>query len=274
MKTYTKKVNDGEMVIYEEVLNGIADKYNPSFSILVLPKAIEVNKKSSLLVLPYYEGDTFNEKWTEATGGSLLGLDLSAEIPEVLYELSQIDVLALLGGNVRLQEIPKLIFNSQEYLLEFEVATKRFFDAGLLERSEIDQAKDSIKKGFASPLLFNNGDFYPRNFIRLPDRRLVLIDWETWNPNSRAYLIDHPENIAALCFVHMWNNEPWQKNYVKELLQRFSMRPEDFQRAVLIKSLDLADFWFKEDGKNSRCQSQLSIFKNTLNPEYISKLFK
>jgi hypothetical protein len=272
-KVYVKIGKEGEILMYKEVLNKIADNYNKNFSTLILPKTIEVDEKSSLLVLPFYEGEVFNDKWNETTGGALLGLDLSVEIPGILHELSTIDSEVALD-NKELQTIPRFIFNTEQYLPEFDTIADRLISNGLLQKEETDQARDLIRQSFPSPLMINNGDFYPRNFIRTSDKKIVLIDWETWNANSRANIVDHPENIAAFCFVHMWNNLEWQKNYVKELQKRFDMKKEDFQRAILIKSLEMANFWFKEEREeNPLCHNQITILRNTLNGEYMNDLW-
>ena len=272
IEPHAKKAKGGELLIYEEVLNKIADQYNPIFSRLKLPESNGTNKNHSKLLLTHYEGETFNKKWTEETGGLLLGLDLSTEVPEMLYDLSKIKTSVVLD-NKRLQSIPKLIFNTTEFIPEFESIARRLLDSKILKKEEIELARTSIKKEFTSPLMVNNGDFYPRNFIRQPDKKIILIDWETWNANSRANIVDHPENIAAFCFVHMWNNEPWQKNYVTELQKRFSMKEEDFQRALLIKSIEMANFWLDMPGRTELYKDQIKIFRNALNPEYMRKLW-
>jgi hypothetical protein len=41
----------------------------------------------------------------------------------------------------------------------------------------------------------------------------VISDWETCNSNSPFHTIDHPENVAAVFYAHMWGNPPWQAAY-------------------------------------------------------------
>jgi hypothetical protein len=272
MKTYIKNAKIGEILIFKELLNKIADVYNPIFSVLILPKAIIINERKFVLELPYYYGETFNEKWTEETGGSLLGLDLSVEIPQILYELSKIDV-SLVLNNTRLQLIPRIIFDTQEYIQEFVFITNRLVKAKVLQKMEVKLIRRYITKKFESQIMVNNGDFYPRNFIRTYSKKIVLIDWETWNSNSKAYIVDYPENIAAFCFVHMWGNPLWQKNYVKELRNRFLINRRDFQRALLIKSLEMANFWYKENDNNQLCRNQLTILRNALNEDFMKSLW-
>ncbi len=274
MKTYPKKTKEGEILIYEEILNSIADIYNPTFSLLVLPKAHEIDKEGNHIVLPFYEGERFNEKWDERTAGSLMGTDLATEIPEILKELATIDIAPIVA-NEKIQSIPKLTFNTEQYLPEFDILAERIRNTGRLSQEEIDQARVLIQQPFSSPLIFNNGDFYPRNFIRLPDKKIVLIDWETWDGTSRANIIDHPENVAAFCFVHMWNNPVWQKVYIQALKKNIPMKKEDFQRAVLIKSLEMANHWLREGEKEYllMCDRATELFRNMLDPEYVEALW-
>lgn len=210
----------------------------------------------------------------ESTGGSLLGLNLSSEVPMVLLDLAKIDVSDIIDNKI-VKEFPNLIFDHNKYIYDFNARLKKFSKFHILETEDINRAIQLLGKPFTSKMIFNNGDFYPRNFIRMPDDRIVLIDWEMWNPGRNPfYLIDYIENVAAVCFVHMWNNVLWQKKYVSELKKVLPVTIDDFQKAILIKSLELADFWFKDDGTNILCTNQVTIFKNALNDEYIEKLWR
>jgi hypothetical protein len=72
-------------------------------------------------------------------------------------------------------------------------------------------------------VIVSNGDFYPRNLIVGPDGRIVVVDWETWNPGSPFHTVDHPENVAAFFYVHMWGSR--------------------FAKGVVIQALELAGMW-------------------------------
>ena len=43
----------------------------------------------------------------------------------------------------------------------------------------------------------------------LPTGRIVIVG-ETYNADSPFHTIDHPENVAAVFYVHMWGNQAWQ----------------------------------------------------------------
>ena len=272
MKPYVKEnPTQGELLLYKEVLNRIAGTYNEKFSLLVLPTSLP--SKEGELVLPFFEGRTYNDVWNESTGGSLLGTELSDEVPQILYELSLIDTRPILE-NSSLQMIPKLAFDHESYGYEAHKLLRHFTDADILTAEEAVRALNLMSRPFESPMVFNNGDFYPRNFIRNPNDRIVLIDWETWNENSRANVIDHPENVAAFCFVHMWGNPAWQESYVSGLRQRFSFNQSGFQSAILIKSLEMANFWFGGTGRNELCDNQIRMFRNALSNSYMESLWK
>ena len=173
------------------------------------------------------------------------------------------------------KKFPNLIFGHHKYISGLNTRLEKFSKFHILEIEDINRAIQLLGKPFTSKMIFNNGDFYPRNFILMSDKKIVLIDWEMWNSSRNPfYLIDYIENIAAVCFVHMWNNVLWQKKYVLELQKILPVTIDDFQKAILIKSLELADFWFKDDGTNILCTNQVTIFKNALNDEYIEKLWR
>jgi hypothetical protein len=270
VRTYRKAAREGEIAIYREILNPIAAKYNGVWLLLMLPEALSIDNDHGILELPFYEGETFNDKWNEQTGGALLGLDLSSEIPRLIRELASIDA-TVITKNERLKNVP-LVFDQATYCSALGTKFEKFFRAGVLDKESIERASELMREPYSSLPIVNNGDFYPRNLIRTPARRIVLIDWEAWNPRSPFYVVDYPENIAAVCFVHMWNNRSWQEQYARHLLSLFSMKERDFQKAILIKSLELASLWFNENGRNELCQNQIGLFRNALNEKYMKEL--
>jgi len=73
-------------------------------------------------------------------------------------------------------------------------------------------------------------------------------------------------NVAAFAFIHMWNNGPWQKEFVRHLSETFDIKSDDLRKAILIKSFEQAIFW--------RCipqlaQSQVNQFKKALRNEIL-----
>lgn len=273
MKIYTKQnAKPGEMAMYE-ILNKISAKYNSKFSSLKLPRALKINYKNSSLSLPLYQGQLFNGLWNEATGGALLKLDLSKEVPQIIKELSKIDIRPI-QKHPKLKHLKKIQYSHEKYQEDFSKLLDTFYQAQLIIKVEAKKAAKLVSGPFASPLILNNGDFYPRNFIRLPSNKIVLIDWETWNNNSRANVVDHVENVAAYCFVHMWGNSKWQQNYVRQLKQHLPVTRADFQKALLIKSSEMAYFCFGREHTRQLCLNQIGIFKKALSEKYIKELWQ
>lgn len=270
MKTFKKQARDGEILLYKQSLNFLSTKYNGVFSTLILPHSLLLDESSNSITLPFYEGETFNDRWNNETGGSLLGIDLALETALLIRDLALIDIEDILP---LLSHVSKIAFDHTEYLLALRSRLQKFVDINLLTQDQKHLAYDLLRKSFSSPLIFNNGDFYPRNFIRTSKGKIVLIDWEVWNAHSPFYIFDHPENVAAVCFVSMWKNELWQKRFVCELQNATQVTKSDFQKAILIKSLEMAEFWFKGDGQNSLCKDQMRLFSNALNTEYMDVLW-
>jgi hypothetical protein len=246
VKQFVKNIRrgEGEIEIYK-IFNSIAPKYNKTFSKLVLPQAIRIDVKNKKITLPYYDGETFNKTWDESNGGKPLGLDLSKEIPLLLSDLSKVDN-SYLTSNKILSSIPKLAFEHEEAISYFGEIAAKFRQRGVITQEDYQKIIRLLNFRQTSKKIFNNGDFYPRNFIRRSDGRIILIDWETWNSGSPFYVIDHLENVAAVAFIHMWGNPEWQKAYVNELKHTFSLDEQSFNKGIVMKSLELGDFWFKQ----------------------------
>ena len=261
MKTFQKTASTSELAIYR-VLNQIAPSYNKSFSVLFLPQALEIDETSNLLTLPYYGGELFNGKWDESNGGSPLDLDLSQEIPLMLKDLAQIDISHVISNDV-LSKTPKVTFDYDESLRHYETLSAKFKDAGLIAEEGRRQIRDILTYRQTTKMIVSNGDFYPRNFIRRSDGRIILIDWETWCDNSPWYIVDHPENVAAIQFVHMWGNANWQQAYLLELRKLFDFQTESLNKAIVMKSLELAQI-FRRTNQLEPMMHQIKLLQDTL----------
>jgi hypothetical protein len=64
---------------------------------------------------------------------------------------------------------------------------------------------------------------------------VVPIDWETWVANSPFYVLDHPENVAAVAFAHMWGNEPWRAAFARALAAHSGIERPGFTKASFSK---------------------------------------
>jgi hypothetical protein len=93
---------------------------------------------------------------------------------------------------------------------------------------------------------YDGEDLGARYLIVQPTGRIVVIDWETYNPNSPFHTVDHPENVAAVFYAHMWGNPAWQAAYRDALRQRLGFSPAGFAKGVLIAALELANMWMND----------------------------
>ena len=222
---YTKRSNPSEIAVYS-TLNRLAEIYNPSLKHTVLPQAIDFDGETSVLRVKFYDGETFNKRWTEENGGLGVGLDLAELIPAVIADLATIDIKHF-TENKALASEERLAFDYQTSLDYYSEIARRLRSLGLIEDHELDQINTILAYRQTSEMIVNNGDFYPRNFVKQPSGKLVIIDWDTWNQdgNSPFYMVDHPENVAATIYVHMWGNQPWQIAFLDALLNRFDFDP-------------------------------------------------
>lgn len=266
--TYIKKARGQECLVYRSLLLHLAEKYNRKFKRLKLPEYIEIDERKNRITLPFYDGRTYNEVWGESYGGRLMGLELSKETAEVLYDFSKIRVEEV-SGNEEIAGIEKYKFEFDSWFQTFNQEKEKFVARSLISREEASVAVGILQSDFDKPrFIFSNGDFYPRNFINM-GTNIVVIDWQTWDASYRVNLVDYLENVLAFTFIHMWGNFPWQFSYLKEVQKYFRLDTDNFQKALLIKSFDQANFWY---GNSNLCKDQLFIFKNALDKEYVQYL--
>jgi hypothetical protein len=66
------------------------------------------------------------------------------------------------------------------------------------------------------------------------------------NAKSPFHTIDHPENVAAVFYVHMWVNPAWQAAYRDALGERFAFSETSFAEGVVIQALEPASMWMND----------------------------
>lgn len=261
MKNYIKEnTHLGELEIYKILSMPEVQSYNKDFSTLILPKAVYIDKKSRTLTLPYYEGKVFNDIWTTENGGALMNLDLAITTPILLKDLAHIDTKYVTNSLLTAKN-PKLIFNHDKAEPYFSSIARKIHKLGYISKGELARVIEMLSVKQTTPMIINNGDFYPRNFIKRKDEKIVLIDWETWNKNSPFFIIDHPENVAAVLYVHMWGNKEWQLLYLEELNKHFSLSNESLDKAIIIKALTMIEFLSHH---KELLQGQIAIIKDTV----------
>jgi hypothetical protein len=253
-------VSSGEFAVYKILSTVDVQAYNENFSTLVLPRAIKVDEASRILTLPYYEGETFNEIWNIDTGGAGMDTSLATTIPLLLKDLITVEPDIFTADNL-LAQTPNLAYDHEHAVHYFGSLCGDLTREGIFSSQQHNKAIHLLNHLQTTQPIINNGDFYPRNLIRQTDGKLVLIDWEMWNPHSPFFLIDHPENVAAVQYVHMWGNPEWQAAFRAELDRQFAFEPESFDKGILMKALTLASFFRKH---RALFEGQLAILKQLL----------
>lgn len=227
------------------ILASLAPACNDHFATLLLPTAITIDLSRRLLVLPHYGGDDLAARWSETDGGALLATSMAASIAAIPEDLARIDTACVTADPV-LSKIPGLAFDHAAALTRSARTARKLTRARLLSREDCATAGQLLAHHQHTPMIVNNGDFYPRNLIMLPGGRIVIIDWETYNANSPFHTIDHPENVAAVFYAHMRGNPAWQAAYRGALNERYAFSQTSFAKGVVIQALELANMWMND----------------------------
>jgi hypothetical protein len=256
-----------EFLVCTELLPAIRQRYGTSFALLEIPEVLRSDRNVEPHGAVYfrdYDGEKYNGRWNEGNGGGPLGTELSSEMVQILSDLQTIDVDWLLSLHAVGRKVQQSAFDLQGWLSSFQERKTLAFSIGISD-IELTQAEEVINGGFqVTRRIVNNGDFYPRNLVKLPNR-MVLVDWGYW-PGYRACFVDYPVNVAAFAFIHMWGNGLWQKEFVHHLREKFGISLDDFRKAVLIKSFEQALF-FQQCGAPQLVPPQVNHFKMALKNE-------
>jgi hypothetical protein len=265
---YPKRAgSEQEFLVCTELLPSVRERYGPTFVLLEIPEVFRSNSSDRTIYFRHYGEQRYNEKWNERDGGGLLGTELSSEMVQLLKDLQTIDVDWLLSQHPVGQTVRQSAFDLPGWLLSFRDRETEAISMGL-PATELSQAEELTRGGFQSTSrIVSNGDFYPRNLIRLPNR-MVLVDWGYW-PGYRACFVDYLVNVAAFAFIHMWGNRLWQKEFVRHLRETFDIKLDDLRRAVLVKSFEQALF-FQACGRPDLVPPQVNHFRLALRNELFS----
>jgi hypothetical protein len=251
-----------EFLVWTTLLPAIREQYGPSFNLLEIPEVLRFDEASRLVCFRHYDGRTYNDSWNEMNGGEPLGTELSAEMVEVLGDLQKINVDSLLAQHAVGESVRQSSFDLQNWLVSFRERREEGLRMGLTQ-AEIDKAAELLKSGFmAEHRIISNGDFYPRNLIKLSDK-VVLVDWGHW-AGYRACFLDYLANVAAFAFVHMWGNGSWQKRFVSHIAEHLEVESDDFRKAVLIKSFEQGCYWVNNPQLVAQVAAQANHFRMAL----------
>lgn len=246
-----------EFAVCAKLLPDIRQKYTSNFDLLEIPEVLRVDESMGphgTIFFRKYDGQTYNDKWSEQTGGSDLGTDLSSEMARLIQDFRKIDISWVLQHPVG-KEAGEVSFNLQDWLKSFR---ERATGLDLLE-DELGRAEELFSEDFESAeRVISNGDFYPRNLIKV-EQKFVLIDWGYWS-GSRACFIDYLPNVAAFAYVHMWNNERWRGEFATHV-STLGVKREDLRKAIVIKAFEQAAYW---KGHPTLWPPQVSLFRKAL----------
>ena len=258
-----------EFLVCTELLPAIRERYGTTFELLDIPEVLRSDRSVGEYGTVYfrdYDGEKYNGRWSEQPGehigGCALGTELSSEMVQLLKDLQEIDVDWLLSQHPVGKSVQRSAFDLQGWLLSFQKQKTLARSMGISD-NESTQAKEFISGGFKlTSRIVSNGDFYPRNLIKLPNR-VALVDWGYW-PGYRACFVDYLVNVGAFAFIHMWGNGLWQKEFVRRLRETFDIKLDDLRKAILIKSFEQAMFW---TALPQLAQVQVNLFKMVLKDE-------
>lgn len=279
-----KRCSPTEKEIFTTILPAIKGQ-NLQFSTLELPEFRNIvsrniqaenresEKTEDFIFMKHYDGKQFNNAWDEISsigyGGRGIMPDFSKKIVNLISDFNLINTKSLAASNLSTFKLN----DWRDINLPFiaEVLTKR----GIVNQDQINSALKILNvPGLftSSRMVLTNGDFYPRNLIELPEGKIVVVDWEgrkDYAGDQRNVFVNYIENHVAFFFIHMWGNYSFQRCLIKEASQKFSIRAEDLQAAVLMKSFEQCLIW-----PDDLARRQAETFVNALDINFIKDLVR
>jgi len=256
-----------EVKIMTEVLPTIDQR---SFERLVLPEYVNDGVHGGLrwMLLKRISGRPLIHEWSELAfkpeilGGKRVAVAVAKDAVDVLRDLRAVDITTL----------PKVVrrFDLSAWIDDFRLKSDTLVSQGLLERATVERAVQLFTTKGAERYegsMFTNGDFYPRNFILLPDGKIAVVDWVGG--------VDPWEFVAMYAWLLMWGNPKWQIEYVAELKKHFPIDVDEMQIGLLVKAFDQVYRWREEPEESigfARTQ-MLAYFRQCLDKEYVKEIF-
>jgi hypothetical protein len=232
-----------EFLVSACLLPSVREKYSSSFDLPEIPEVLRIDESlgpHGTVFFREYHGQKYNDRWSEQMGGSALGTELSSEMVRLIEDFRKIDI-DWVSGHLVGKRVSEVSFDLQCWLRSFRDREPLALSLGISD-GELRRAERLIGEGFGlTDRILCNGDFYPRNLIKT-EQRMVVVDWGYW-PGNRACFIDHMPNVVAFAFVHMWNNDEWQKKFLDGVLAVSGVNLNDLRKAILIKAFEQASFW-------------------------------
>jgi thiamine kinase-like enzyme len=106
----------------------------------------------------------------------------------------------------------------------FKFFLKSQFNQEIIKKNEIEKAEEILKKNkkFLDEMAKfpTHGDLYPNNILVTKDKKLFILDWESFHLDNQFF---------DPCFVWLWahKNEKWQKKFFNLIIKN---SPEGFEK--------------------------------------------
>ncbi len=221
-KTHVLKELDKDVLETKSYTNFLP-LFTAQFEVLQLPEIIGIYSlpEKDYLLLPYYYGDRFNFNTPDE--------DLPRGMVDVIKDLAKLDVESIMPGG----SVYDFAGHEKEFWNFFEKAVT----FGLIETSDVDQIRQKaeailLKGRTTQTMIISNGDFNPRNIIRLSSGKHVLIDW-----NGIVSPLEHHLTYPWLLnFV----NPTWQKQYASFFEKELPVNIFNTQYHLMKTSLERA----------------------------------
>jgi len=254
-----------EARVMRDVLPGLEEDM---FERLVVPEYLEhgVYEDIHWMTMRYMEGEPLVFKWSElgfkpeTLGGRGVDLKVADMAVDILRDLRLVDIGSL----------PSFVRRFDDWFDGFRLKSETLIIQGLFDRATVDSAvklftSEKVRRYEGS--MFTNGDFYPRNFILLPQGKVAVTDWVGG--------VDPWEFVAMYSWLLMWGNPEWQDRYISLIKDHFPVDVEEMQIGLLIKSFDQVYRWreMPEEHVGFARAQMLTYFRSCLEMDYVSKIF-
>lgn len=291
---FIKYSSNAEETMYVNVLPAI-EKQKLPFRVLQLPELVTIIRKSfdqngsikqqDFIITKYVDGIMFNDRWDEVStsgyGGKGIRLDFATRVVDLVTDLSLINTSLLDMFTPSTFDFSKWKKQNLPFLSEILIKRK-LIDQGYINKALSILSSNGLFEN--SQMILTNGDFYPRNFIELPNGKITIVDWEGRQDydfvdqeenlvqrvvDQRNAFVNFVENHIAFFCIHMWGNPDFQRKFIHGVSRIFDFTAENLQAAILIKSLEQALIW-----PDDLARIQMGIFVKTLDIGFVRNLMK
>ncbi len=228
-----------EIKLYKECFPKVDQSNFKNLQLPVAHKAGSHFKNMGWWILTDYYGKhiEWDETNPEIVGGRNISLDYVDILAQMLTDLKTIDI------NIFSDTIPSV--ESTPWFTSINQKLDSLIENKLFPSSYQEKASTMISTGFTDEskkdFILTNGDFQFRNFIKLPNDKIVVVDW-TENPFNTPNI--EPIEFATMYqWTLMWANIPWQDAYVNKISKNFSIDKDRLRFALLVKSINQAHMW-------------------------------